>query len=123
MISRYEIFCRVIETGNFTRVAEELGYSQSAISQTIKALEQELDTVLVHRRKDGIFLTRDGMQFFPYIQSIYNAEKALARKQTEIQGLERSVITIGTFTGVSRVLLPKLMRDFKVKYPDVRFML
>lgn len=41
MVSRYGFF-KVIENGNFTKVAKEVGYSQSAISQSIKALEQEL---------------------------------------------------------------------------------
>ena len=40
MISRYGIFCKIIETGSFTKTAELLGYSQSAVSQTIKALER-----------------------------------------------------------------------------------
>ena len=34
MVSRYGIFCKVIENGNFTKVAKEVGYSQSAISQS-----------------------------------------------------------------------------------------
>lgn len=44
-------FCKVIENGNFTKVAKEVGYSQSAISQSIKALEQELGTILIDRKK------------------------------------------------------------------------
>ena len=49
MISRYGIFCKIIETGSFTKTAELLGYSQSAVSQTIKALEQETGTTLINR--------------------------------------------------------------------------
>ena len=39
MISRYGVFCEVIESGSFTRAAENLGYSQSAVSQTVRAME------------------------------------------------------------------------------------
>ena len=42
MISRYRIFCQVAELGSFTRAAEQLGYSQSAVSQTVRSVEQEL---------------------------------------------------------------------------------
>ena len=49
MLSRYDIFCKVVELGSFTRAAEALGYSQSAVSQTVKALEEELGTALVSR--------------------------------------------------------------------------
>ena len=43
MISRYEIFCKVMENGSFTKTAEELGYSQSAVSQAVRTLEQETE--------------------------------------------------------------------------------
>ena len=77
MISRYGIFCRVVEQGSFTRAAEELGYSQSAVSQNVRALEQETGVTLLSRRKDGVQLTQDGQEFYPYIQSIFQAEQAL----------------------------------------------
>ena len=65
MISRYGIFCKIIENGSFTKTAELLGYSQSAVSQTVKALEQETGTTLIDRRKDGTLLTADGAAFLP----------------------------------------------------------
>ena len=51
MISRYGIFCKVIELTSFTKVAKQIGYSQSAISQTIKSLEQELGVILMTAKK------------------------------------------------------------------------
>lgn len=123
MISKYGIFCKVVEIGNFTRVAEMCGYSQSAVSQTIKSLEQELGFRLIDRRKDGIRLTADGEQFFLYIKAVYTAEKELEQKQKEMNGLINSTVHIGTFTGVSRNLLPPLMKSFKDTYPNVSFVL
>lgn len=123
MASRYEIFCKVVELGSFTRVAEQMGYSQSAVSQAIKSLEQEVGTVLVNRKKDGISLSADGRQFLPYIQAIFSAEMSLKEKTLEMQGLENSTIRIGTFTSVSRNLLPQLMKKFKEQYPGVSFIL
>ena len=123
MVSRYGIFCKVIENGNFTKVAKEVGYSQSAISQSIKALEQELGTILIDRKKEGITLTDDGKSFYPYIQAIFHAELSLKQKQQEMKGLEHSVIRIGTFTSVSRNILPQLMKSFKSLYPTVNFVL
>ncbi len=123
MICRYGIFCRVVEQGSFTRAAEELGYSQSAVSQNVRALEQETGVTLLFRRKDGVQLTQDGQEFYPYIQSIFQAEQALERKRQETMGLQNSLIRIGTFTSVSRNLLPPMMKRFKEKYPDVRFVL
>ena len=86
MISRYEIFCKVMENGSFTKTAEELGYSQSAVSQAVRTLEQETETVLIDRKKDGIGLTADGEQYLPYFQQIYQAEKNLERKRRGNEG-------------------------------------
>ena len=123
MISRYGIFCKVAELGSFTRAAESCGYSQSAVSQNIKALEQETGVSLLSRRKDGVQLTADGRDFFPYLQAVWQAEQALERRRQETMGLKNSVIRIGTFTSVSRNLLPPKMKAFKARYPDVRFVL
>ena len=123
MLSKYDIFCRVVEYGGFTKAANAISYSQSAVSQTVKNLEQELGLTLLTRGKDGIHLTGDGEAIFPYIQGIAKAEKALLRRQKELHGLTNSVIRIGTFTSVSRNLLPGWMVDFKALYPDIRFVL
>lgn len=59
-VSKYGVFCKVAEQKNFTRVANEIGYSQSAVSQIIKSLEKELDVTLINRGKEGVSLTKDG---------------------------------------------------------------
>ncbi len=61
--------------------------------------------------------------FFPYLQSSDCAEEALHHKYKEVQGLEKSTIRIGTFTSVSRNILPQLMKRFKEAYSAVHFVL
>ena len=90
VMSKYEVFCKVIELGNFTKAAEVLNYSQSAVSQTIKALETELGTALVTRDKSGIRLTYDGRHYYPFIQAVCHAERALRQKQREMGWKTRS---------------------------------
>lgn len=121
--SKYHIFCRVVDLGSFTKAADELGYTQSAVSQIIKSLESELDTVLLERRRDGIRLTSDGKQYLPFLRDLSAAENALAEKQREMAGLENSTILIDTFTSVSRNILPQLMSSFREMYPGVSFVL
>ena len=121
--SKYHIFCRVVDLGSFTKAAEELGYTQSAVSQIIKALESDLETVLLERRRDGIRLTSDGAQYLPFLRDLSAAEGALAEKQREMAGLESSTILIDTFTSVSRNILPQLMSSFRTTYPGVSFVL
>ena len=53
-VTSYEAFVRVTETGSFTKAAKSMGYTQSAVSQMIKTLEDELGTTLIRRSKKGI---------------------------------------------------------------------
>ena len=98
MISRCAVFCKVIEHHSFTKAAEELGYSQSSVSQTVMALEGELGATLIERRRDGVVLTPDGEQLYPYIRAVSLSEKLLEQKKRELSGLENSTISIGTFS-------------------------
>ena len=121
MFSKYSIFCMVAQMRSFTRVAESLGYTQSAVSQMVKALEKEMGTALIERRRGGLLLTRDGREYLPYFAAISAAEKGLDKKISEMQGLENQTIRIGTFTSVSRNLLPQLMKGFSRRYPSVQY--
>lgn len=119
--SKYKIFTEVVNLGSFTKTAEKIGYSQSAISQMVKNIETDMGVCLLERHKDGLSLTKDGQQLWPHIQAIVYAEDALEQKRRELTGLENSTIKIGAFTSVSRNLLPELMRKFKEIYPKVNF--
>lgn len=121
VMNRYDVFVKVVENGNFTKAAEELNYTQSAVSQMVHTLEEELSTVLMLRAKNGITLTADGEAYLPYIRAISNAHRELEEKHREMQGLSNSKIKIGSFTSVSRNWLPGLMKQFKEKYPQVQF--
>ena len=123
MISRYGIFCTVVDSGNFTKAAEILGYTQSAVSQSVKALEDEIGTVLLNRKRGELTLTADGRQYYPFIRSIYASEQSLEEKKLEMEGLDNLEIKIGTFTNISRDILPRILHVFQHSYPSVRFTL
>lgn len=120
-MNRYSAFILIIETGSFTKAAEELGYTQSAISQMVRSLEQELSTKLLLRSRKGVSLTSDGEELLPYIRNLHNSYRTLVEKRKEMQGLESGIVRIGTFTSVSCHWLPKLMKIFKEHYPSVHF--
>lgn len=120
-MTRYDAFIKVIETGSFSKAAEELGYTQSAVSQMVHSLEEELCTTLISRSRKGISLTPDGEEFLPYIKSVYHSHRELLEKQKELQGLQGGIIRIGTFSSVSCNWLPGLIKEFKKSYPDIYF--
>lgn len=118
---RYHAFMNIMETGSFTKAAEELGYTQSAISQMVSALEKELATTLLLRSRKGITLTPDGEELLPYIRRLANSHRELIEKQKELRGLQSGIIRIGVFSSVSCHWLPGLIKDFKNQYPAVVF--
>ena len=122
-MSKYSVFVKVISLSSLSKTAEELGYSQSAVSQAVLSLEKELGTTLIKRDRSGISLTRDGREYYPYIESVAAAEARLANKQKEMAGFENQTIRIGAFTSITRNVLPSLMQSFKKKYPGVSFLL
>lgn len=123
IMNRYEILLNVIEKGSFTKAADALGYSQSAVSQMVQTMEEELSTTLITRSRRGIRLTADGEQFLPYIKKVCYAHRELMEKSKEMQGLETGNIRIGTFSSVSSNWLPVLIKEFKMSYPAVHFQL
>ncbi|TVX82899.1 LysR family transcriptional regulator [Peribacillus simplex] len=120
-MNSYYAFIKTIETGSFTKAAEELGYTQSAISQMVHSLEEELSTTLILRSRKGITLTPDGEEFLPYIRKICNSHRELTEKHKEMEGLQSGLIRIGTFSSVTCHWIPGLIKDFKELYPTVHF--
>jgi DNA-binding transcriptional LysR family regulator len=120
-MNAYYAFIKTIETGSFTKAAEELGYTQSAISQMVHSLEEELSTILILRSRTGITLTPDGEEFLPYIKKICNSHRELKEKIKEMEGLESGHIRIGVFSSVSCHWLPGMIKDFKGQYNAVHF--
>jgi len=120
-MNRYRAFIKIIETGSITKAAEALGYTQSAVSQMVHSLEDELSTTLILRSRKGVTLTPDGEDLLPYINTLHNSHRELMEKKQEMQGLPKGNVRIGTFSSVSSNWLPGLMKDFKAKFPSVSF--
>lgn len=122
-MSRYDVFARILDTGSFSKTADELGYTQSAVSQMVKSLEEEFATTLLVRSRSGVSLTANGEELLPYILAVCSAHREIREKQKEMLGLRGGVIRIGTIASVSCNWLPGLMQGFKQQYPDVQFFL
>lgn len=122
-MKRYIAFCKINELGSFTKAADALGYTQSAVSQMIQSLEDDLGMPLFVRSRTGVFLTPEGKILLPYFQKTVNSHRELMGKTGEIRGLKSGEVRIGTFSSISTHWLPKLIKGFSDLYPDVRFVL
>lgn len=120
---KYEAVLKIVERGTFAKAAEDLQYTQSALSQMIASLEAELGFKLIERSRTGSHLTLEGKALLPFIEQTVNAERALQEKAAEINGLETGVIRIGTIASISGHWLPTLIREFEEEHPGVRFVI
>ncbi|WP_371381014.1 LysR family transcriptional regulator [Sporomusa aerivorans] len=120
-IQKYEAFLKTVECRSLTKAAQELGYTQSAVSHMLNALETEWSVTLLTRDRSGVSVTSDGLQLLPLIRKVCNANRELLNQVGELHGLEAGVIRIGTFTSVSVHWLPKMIKTFHSEYPNIDF--
>lgn len=111
-------FLRTAELLNFTRAAEELGYSQSAVTMQIRALETELGTPLFDRIGKKVSLTEGGRTFLRYAGQMLNAEEQ-ARTALSGCGEPSGVLRIGTIESVCMSVFPTLLYRYHQAYPQV----
>lgn len=111
-------FLRVAELQSFSKAAEQLGYSQAAVTVQIKQLEQELGTQLFERIGRRIKLTEHGTQFIPHAQALL---KEAQRASTFVQDHREPAgkLRIGTAESLSISVLPPILLEFTRRCPQV----
>ena len=116
----YKVFKEVAEAGNITAAAQSLYISQSAVSQSIKQLENELQTRLFSRNSRGVSLTGEGKMLYEYVRSAMGLLETGEAKLSQTRELQMGHLTIGASdTVTSQFLLPYLDR-FHRQYPAIR---
>ena len=118
---KYQILLKTVELGGITRAAEALGYTQSAASRMIAALEQEWDMELLIRGRKGVRLSAAGEALLPYLRAACNAQKELEEQVAHLHGLTQGTLRVGAFASVSIHWLPPIMKAFLQRYPGIRF--
>lgn len=122
-MNRYIALQKIVETGSFSKAAEAMGYSQSAMSQMIASLEEEMSIKLINRFRTGAKLTLEGEEIYPYIEKLIYQYYSVREKTNEILGLETGTIRMGTIASISAHWLPGLLKEFQEQYPGVEFVI
>lgn len=116
----YKIFYETARHASFSMAAQHLYISQSAISQCIRQLEQDLDTQLFTRSRRGVKLTMEGMLLFQKVESAIQAIEQGETLLTRLHHLEGGSLVIAAGDSItSHYLLPYLER-FHELYPNIR---
>jgi DNA-binding transcriptional LysR family regulator len=113
------VFRAVAERGTLTAAANALGYSQSAVSRQIAALERAARTPLLERRRDGVRLTTAGRVVLRRAVTITDEIQATGR---ELSGLpdETGAVRLGAYASAGAVLLPRALAALRRSHPGIR---
>ena len=115
----YRVFKEVAEAGNITAAAQTLFISQSAVSQSIKQLEAELQTRLFARNSRGVTLTADGRMLYEYVRSAMGLLETGEEKLSQSRDLQMGHLTIGASDTVTSQFLLPYLDEFHKKHPAI----
>lgn len=119
LFRQMEYLQAVIACGNFYLAAEQCHVSQSAISQQIKKLEDELGVKLLERHNRTFSLTPAGEHFYRKSLVITGAIHQLVRGTKRIADTDHAVLKIGYYKGYHGNELSEAVAFFSEKYPTV----
>lgn len=111
-------FVRIAEVQNFSKSAQQLGYSQSAVTMQIKQLEEELHAQLFERIGKKVKLTQAGERFLPRALEILNSVRR-AESVLEEPGETSGALRIGTCESFVMSILPPVFMEFSSRNPRV----
>lgn len=116
----YRIFNVVSRNKSFTKAAQELYMTQSAVSQSISKLEKELEIQLFYRTSKGIVLTNEGELLNEHINSALGMIHAAEEKILEFKTLKTGQLRVGVGDTISRYFLLPYLEEFHERYPGVK---
>lgn len=111
-------FVRIAEIQNFSKTAEQLGYSQSAITMQIKQLETELHAQLFERIGKQVKLTQAGERLLPHALEILNTVRKAERISQEPEQISGK-LQIGTCESLVISMLPPVILEMSQLCPHV----
>ena len=102
---------------SFTAAAEEIGMTQSAVSQHVKSLETSLGVALFIRRPRGLSLTDDGRKLLPQVSSALETLTVAARNFDTVPS--KNVLTVAASVSIAQWLISPRLNEFTNKNPEI----
>jgi DNA-binding transcriptional LysR family regulator len=118
-VRQLDMFRAVAEEKSFTRAAERLHVSQSAISRQVKLLEEELGGRLLHRGARGATPTAPGELLLRLANRVHRDMRDVMSQIAETHGLLRGSLTLAGGMTVCMHVLPRVLKQYKRLYPGV----
>lgn len=116
-------FVLVGRLGNFTRAAQAMHVTQSALSLLVRELESAVNTRLLDRTTRAVSLTAAGSEFFAGAQRVLSELEGVIAGVDKLLAKERGRVVIAAPLVLSSTFLPPVLAAFKALYPGVELVL
>jgi DNA-binding transcriptional LysR family regulator len=113
-------FAAVVRASSFTAAAAQIGVTQSALSQTVQALERRLDLKLLNRTTRSVAPTEAGERLYQAVESRFADIEAELAVLGEMRGKPTGTVRITATEHAVRSLVWPRLRPWLPKYPDIR---
>jgi molybdate transport repressor ModE-like protein len=115
----------VVDTGSFSAAAQQLGYTQSAVSQQIGTLERIVGAPLFQRPggRRPVQLTPAGQMLLTHARAVIARVSAAAADLRALASGEQGELRVGTLPSVGTKVLPRLLATFRAEWPGVKILL
>ena len=120
-LKQLEYFLEIAKMGSVSKAAESLNISQPPLSLQLKSLEEELNTALFIRSKQGLKITPEGILLRGRAEAILDLISEAKNDIQEKTGKKETVVRVGTISSVNNRLLPQIISKYSLSYPYVKF--
>jgi LysR family transcriptional regulator of abg operon len=117
-LAQLRAFSSIVEAGSIRAGARQLGLSQPAATKGLRALEQELDAMLVQRSSKGIVLTPAGKAFLARARAMLEEMRQAREELAGLAGGTVHTVRVGVASVVGSWLIPPALAHFRADYPD-----
>ena len=120
-LQKYTALLKTVELGSISLAAEQMGYTQPAVSRMIADLEKEWDVELLRRSRAGLEPSSICLRLLPALRAIQADCEALNFTIAEFHGAYTGLVRVGVFTSVADMWIPTLLKSFQRQYPNIEF--
>src|SRR5918997_445238 len=114
-----EVFREVAARGSLTAAGASLGYTQSAVSRHVLALEAETGVRLFDRLPRGVRLTEEGRCLLAHAEALLDRMRAARDGLEALRNLDTGRLRVGAFDSADAVLVPRAMAALRAAHPRV----
>jgi DNA-binding transcriptional LysR family regulator len=113
------VFARVVDAGNFSVAARQMGTTPSTVSRQIKRLEEALATRLLERSTRKVRVTESGAQVVHYCRDILNAASGAVDSAGQLLGRPQGKVSVSAPTAFAKTVIHPLVPGFLRLYEEV----